>query len=244
MLLTNKDTHGEKCPEQKDDRLRPQQGILKQVGIESKYLFLPNKVSPFVSRNLDMFEVLKLLTEKNIVQIYGLPGLGKSCLLKNVTCFLGERDIYRDGVIYIDFHQVPTFEEAIEVMNAYLKEDDENYQSFNQEEIINEVELLKNKLSRFRKFLLAIDNIDHLQKDNHEQFLQFLFGISTPSLKIMFTSSKFSPNVFNEGFAVKKIQKLKKYDSVDLFMKKIPLADGDKQQFLDFENVQELHKVT
>ena len=27
-------------------------------------------------------------------------------------------------------------------------------------------------------------------------------------------------------------------------MKKIPLADGDKEQFLDYENIQDLHKVT
>ena len=46
MLLTN-----ENHCETKDERLRPVQGELKQVGIESKMLCLPNKVSPFVSRN-------------------------------------------------------------------------------------------------------------------------------------------------------------------------------------------------
>jgi len=58
-----------------------------------------------------MFDVLKLLgpDRKNIVQIFGMPGLGKSSLLKNVTCFLGERDIYKSGVIYIDFNHVRTF---------------------------------------------------------------------------------------------------------------------------------------
>jgi len=60
-----------------------------------------------------MFEVLKLLAENSIIQIYGMPGLGKSCLLKNVTCFLGERDIYKDGVLYIDFYQVSTLEDAL-----------------------------------------------------------------------------------------------------------------------------------
>ena len=51
-------------------------------------------------------------------------------------------------------------------------------------------------------------------------------------------------DIIKENFSVKKIQKLKKYDSVDLFMKKIPLADGDKEQFLDYENIEDLHKVT
>jgi hypothetical protein len=33
--------------------------------------------------------------------------------------------------------------------------------------------------------------------------------------------------LFKEEIIVKKIQKLKKYESVELFMKKIPLAQGD-----------------
>ena len=50
-----------------------------------------------------MYDVLKLLTERKIVQIYGMPGLGKSALLKNVTVFLGERNYYKDGLVYIDY---------------------------------------------------------------------------------------------------------------------------------------------
>jgi hypothetical protein len=62
-----------------------------------------------------------------------MPGLGKSSLLKNVTCFLGERDIYRDGVLYIDYYHVKTFNEAIEITTAYLKGDDDEqfFSSFN-----------------------------------------------------------------------------------------------------------------
>lgn len=41
-----------------------------------------------------------------MVQIYGQPGFGKSSLLKNITCFLAERDIYKSGVLYIDFIHV------------------------------------------------------------------------------------------------------------------------------------------
>jgi len=82
-----------------------------QVGEQTELIFLPNKVSPFVFRNKDMFDVLQLLSEEKtfIVQIWGMPGLGKSSLQKNVTCFLAERDYYKDGVVYIDFMHVTTF---------------------------------------------------------------------------------------------------------------------------------------
>lgn len=210
MLLKNDQTHGEKCPEQDDPRLKRVQGGLTQIGIESDIQCLPNKVSPFVSRNQDMFDVLRLLSQdsNNIVQIFGMPGLGKSSLLKNVTCHLGERDVYKDGVLYIDFLHVSTFKESVQILNAYLKdiEEDQFYESFNQDEFQREIERLKSKVSRFnKKFLFSLDNIDHLVKENHEQFLTLLTEIASSSVKILFTSNKFSCKDFASGFSVKKI---------------------------------------
>lgn len=49
-----------------------------------------------------MFEVVKTLNECYILQIFGMPGLGKSSLLKNVSNFIGDRNLYRDGLIYIN----------------------------------------------------------------------------------------------------------------------------------------------
>jgi len=65
-----------------------------------------------------------------------MPGLGKSCLLKNVTCFLGERDIYKDGILYIDFFKVTTFEDAILILGMYLKEETLSYDSSSDSEQI------------------------------------------------------------------------------------------------------------
>ena len=76
-----------------------------------------------MARNSDMLDVLKLLTQNDIIQIFGMPGLGKSSLLKNVTCYLGERDIYKDGILYIDFLHVTTFNEAIQIMKQYFEDD-------------------------------------------------------------------------------------------------------------------------
>lgn len=54
--------------------------------------------------------------------------------------------------------------------------------------------------------------------------------IASPTVKIVFTSARYSSDLVTdrEGFTVKKIQKLRKKDSVELFMKKIPLGEGDK----------------
>ena len=78
-------------------------GQLCYKGLTPKILKLPRKVTPFISRNGDMFDVIRLLEEENIVQVFGMPGLGKSSLLKNVSNFIGERNLYYDGVLYINF---------------------------------------------------------------------------------------------------------------------------------------------
>lgn len=71
-----------------------------------------------------MYDVLQLLSDErtNIVQIWGMPGLGKSSLLKNCTCYLSERDIYKDGIIYIDFMHVSSFTEILQIFEAYLRD--------------------------------------------------------------------------------------------------------------------------
>lgn len=50
-----------------------------------------------------MLEVIQILNECNLVQIFGMPGLGKSSLIKNASNYIGERNLYRDGLIYMNF---------------------------------------------------------------------------------------------------------------------------------------------
>jgi len=106
------------------------------------------------------------------------------------------------------------------------------------DEFERDQEIVKAKILKFKKFLFALDNIDHLVKENHEQFLTFLSEIASSEVKILFTSNKFKFDVknFSEGggFQVKKIFKLKKNESVQLFLKKIPLGDSDKSSFLEY----------
>ena len=59
-MLTNTETHGEVCSDQ--NGMTPMPGEMQQIGLEADINLLPNRVTPFVSRNQDMLDVLKLLT--------------------------------------------------------------------------------------------------------------------------------------------------------------------------------------
>ena len=85
---------------------------------------------------------------------------------------------------------------------------------------------MKFKAGTFKKkFLLSMDNLHHLQGENHEDFLKFINEIASSHVKVLFTSDMFDMKIFGGGFMVKKIQKLKKEYAVDLFIKKIPLGE-------------------
>lgn len=155
-----------------------------------------------------------------------MPGLGKSSLLKNCTCYLSERDIYKDGIIYIDFMHVSSFPEIIQIFNAYLKDanlaeciepqdepldsdqdsDDEDYQE----------NMLKLKISSFqKKILFALDNIEHLIGTHHTKLLQFIGDIAEKNVKVLFSSSKYDAKNLPDGvLQVKKILKMSKKESV------------------------------
>lgn len=48
-------------------RRRMVPGVMEFKGSVPKILRLPRKVTPFISRNVDMFDVLRLLQEENVV---------------------------------------------------------------------------------------------------------------------------------------------------------------------------------
>jgi hypothetical protein len=51
-----------------------------------------------------------------------MPGLGKSSLLKNVSNYIGERNLFRDGLIYMNFQTIKTFQEALAFIMQNLED--------------------------------------------------------------------------------------------------------------------------
>ena len=64
-------------------------GKLRLYDNEKQKSYLPNKMECFKNRDKDLYEVLTGLINKNIIQILGCSGYGKSSLLKTATYNLG-----------------------------------------------------------------------------------------------------------------------------------------------------------
>lgn len=68
-----------------------------------------------------------MLNECKVVNVFGLPGLGKSSLVKNVSNYLAERNYYEDGILYINFQQENTLTEAIVTILRSLENSKDPY---------------------------------------------------------------------------------------------------------------------
>ena len=65
--------------------------------------------------------------------------------------------------------------------------------------------------------------------------------MATPEFKILFTSNRFDAKSHIDKFVVKKVNRLRNEDSINLFIAKIPLSEDEKNEFLDYSKIQELH---
>jgi len=59
------------------------------------------KVDDFVGRQEDMFRISRLLLNNRLITVKGIPGIGKTSISKRLGFFLSEREIFKDGVIFI-----------------------------------------------------------------------------------------------------------------------------------------------
>ena len=121
MLIAEGDTHV--CKENKIPE-KMQQGDVEYFGVRPKLFKVPSKVHPFLFRNKDMYDVLTMLQTDGvkIVQVFALPGLGKSSMIRNITNHLAERSIYKGGILYLNVSKIESLSEALLMIKSHLEQ--------------------------------------------------------------------------------------------------------------------------
>ena len=86
---------------------------------------------------------------------------------------------------------------------------------------------LKKILQAKSKLLLALDNVDMQDDDEYAQLMNFISEMASEHLKFMYSTSNPDLTKFlhKENFKVKKVRRLTRSESVDLFFQKIPLGE-------------------
>ena len=70
--------------------------------IDEKPIFqeIPFKVSHLLGREIEVYEVVHAIMNHRLVNIMGLPGVGKTALAKNAINFIADRRLFKLGIIF------------------------------------------------------------------------------------------------------------------------------------------------
>jgi ABC-type phosphate transport system ATPase subunit len=77
------------------------EGQLTNIDEEPMFDYLPDKVEMFIGREIEMYEIIKLLHKGRVVSILGPPGIGKSSISRNLGHYFRGRKQFKDGIIYV-----------------------------------------------------------------------------------------------------------------------------------------------
>lgn len=167
---------------------------------------LPSKPEPFVGRNSDVRQVLKLLKENNrLVTITGEPGIGKTAVAKAVANYLKDRDeeLIKNGVSFLNVVNCSSLPQLIHTFVSNVEEGT-GHQIISKMEKKDTMQVFKEMLKLLRKLdmLIVIDNAEDLlvfDKQILKDFLEKLFE-SSVSIKVLLTS-KIEPVAYLGGIS-------------------------------------------
>ena len=74
---------------------------------------MPVKVEDCTGRVKDIQKIVELITENVYVSITGMPGIGKSTIMKEVCHFIYEWNFVRDGALFLFLNECFTTDEFI-----------------------------------------------------------------------------------------------------------------------------------
>lgn len=75
-----------------------------------KFNKIPPRVEFFQGRHVELHEIFCLVKKQRFVTIKGIPGIGKSSLCREIANYVYERNIFKDGIIYISLSGCDTIE--------------------------------------------------------------------------------------------------------------------------------------
>ena len=153
---------------------------------------IPTNVDDFLGREIDMHEIISLLSENRLVTIKGMPGIGKTSLSKAIANYIKQRNIFKNGILYVRARGINSTGAIISKLVLELGGKIQSHPGAANEKGSSPPIQMKqmDKQLQNLQLLIIIDNAeDPLNKDkiNFQEFLREILS-RHPNIKILLTS--------------------------------------------------------
>lgn len=127
-----------------------------------------SKSEDFIGRTLEMHQVIACVMERRIVNVMGIPGIGKTTLVKAVAHYLDERHAFLNGIVVLSLRNL----DQVSMMLTRL----ELLVNKKLQEVSVGEETLEKILAFFRdkEVLLILDNAETTSKKDPKRFQDFI----------------------------------------------------------------------
>ena len=200
---------------------------------------VPSRVEHFIGRHIETHEVITMVQNQRFVTIKGIPGIGKSSLCKEVSNYLCERNVFKDGIIYLFLNNYDTIEGIFSCLDSklgYLSKDVKSAK----ESFGNMISQIANHLKeKIKDVLIVLDNVDEVLSNERARFREFveLLLVSCPNVKVLITSRSPLGGISSSTEKVYNLNNLDATNSKELFLLRSPrnISDFELQELLMYQ---------
>ncbi|CDW76896.1 UNKNOWN [Stylonychia lemnae] len=196
------------------------------------------------ARQRDMHETVSEIINNRLVTILGLPGVGKSSLLKSTCQYLMERNTFQAGILYLSLKGYQNQGLILrKFQSAFLKQElkdksqtDNSYLEMNSVQIFTKI--MESLMILEQELLIVFDNTEEIMYHDKSKYRSFLSELLNASsyVKIVLTSRSTLGDIQEIKEKVQVINEISTSNFIKLYL--------SKAKTVPIEEIQELLSYT